>query len=207
MLIAADGSSKQRGHGESPEKFDRPVEVLCPSGSAALYRRKMLGEIGAFDENFFLYCEDTDLGLRGQWAGWSCLYVPGARVEHRYSHSAGRASLLKAFLVERNRLFVIVKSFPLRMLWRAPVASLARYFWHFVFMLTGRGKAAEFRDAGHNAWLLPFVVLHAHLAALVRLPSLLAQRRSIGRKRCISASQFTALLRRHSISLRQVAAL
>jgi len=34
-----------------------------------------------------------------------CLYVPGAVVEHRYSHSAGRASALKAYLVERNRLF------------------------------------------------------------------------------------------------------
>jgi len=52
----------------------------------------MLDEIGLFDESFFLYCEDTDLGLRARWAGWDCRYVPGAVVEHRYSHSAGRAS-------------------------------------------------------------------------------------------------------------------
>ena len=87
-------------------------EVLLPSGSAALYRRAMLDEIGGFDDDFFLYCEDTDLGLRARWAGWKCLYVPGAVVEHHYSHSAGRASPLKAYYVERNRLFVLVKNFP-----------------------------------------------------------------------------------------------
>ena len=38
----------------------------------------MLEEIGLFDDRFFLYCEDTDLGLRARWAGWKCLYVPAA---------------------------------------------------------------------------------------------------------------------------------
>ena len=82
-----------------------------PSGSAALYRREMLEEIGLFDESFFLYCEDTDLGLRARWAGWECLYVPDAMVEHRYSHSAGKASALKAYYVERNRLFRDLQEF------------------------------------------------------------------------------------------------
>ena len=71
MLICADGSSKQRGHGESREGYRRSQETLLPSGSAALYRRDMLEELGGFDESFFLYCEDTDLGLRARWAGWS----------------------------------------------------------------------------------------------------------------------------------------
>ncbi len=87
-------------------------EALFPSGSAALYRRKMLEEIGGFDDEFFLYCEDTDLGLRALWAGWKCFYVADAIVEHRYSHSAGRASALKAYLVERNRLYVAIEEFP-----------------------------------------------------------------------------------------------
>ena len=145
MLIAADGSSKQR----SPTALV-DAEALLPSGSAALYRRTMLDEIGLFDESFFLYCEDTDLGLRAQWAGWGCRYVPGAVVEHRYSHSAGRASPLKAYYVERNRLYTIVKNFPARMLWAAPFASIARYFWHVAALLAGRGKAAEYRQEGHS---------------------------------------------------------
>ena len=112
MQVAGDGSSKQRGHGRLPDDFPVLEEVLMASGSSALYRRSMLEDIGGFDDDFFLYCEDTDLGLRARWAGWKCLYVPQAVVEHHYSHSAGRASPVKAYYVERNRLFVLVKNFP-----------------------------------------------------------------------------------------------
>ena len=147
MLICRDASSKQRGHGRPPEDFPVTEEALLPSGSAALYRRAMLEEIGGFDGSFFLYCEDTDLGLRARWAGWKCLYVPEAVVEHHYSHSAGRASPLKAYYVERNRLFVLAKNFPLGMLLAAPWVSLARYLWHAWYMLrrTRRGGAISRR--------------------------------------------------------------
>jgi len=166
----------------------------------------MLEEIGLFDESFFLYCEDTDLGLRARWAGWGCRYVPGARVEHRYSHSAGRASPLKAYYVERNRLYTIVKNFPARMLCMAPFASAARYFWHLAALISGRGTTAEYREAGHPAALLPFLVIRAHLAALFRLPALLAARQRIRATRRINTAEFRALLQRHSITVRQVAA-
>jgi GT2 family glycosyltransferase len=207
MLIAVDGSSKQRGHGADPAAFAEAREALFPSGSAALYRREMLDEIGLFDEDYFLYCEDTDLGLRARWAGWECLYVPGAVVEHRYSGSAGRASPLKAYYVERNRLYTVLKNFPWRMLiWVRP-ASLVRYFWHLVSLVRGQGKAAEFRSDGHSAAQLIAVVVRARLAALVRLPRLLRERRRIRATRRLSAREFQALLSRHSISLRRVAEL
>jgi GT2 family glycosyltransferase len=207
MLIAADGSSKQRGHGQTPETFAKSIETLFPSGSAALYRREMLDRIGNFDGSFFLYCEDTDLGLRARWAGWECRYVPEAVVEHRYSQSAGRASGLKAYYVERNRLYTILKNFPLGLLLRAPFASVARYFWHLVSLVSGEGKAAEFRDAGQSAALLPFLVFRAHAVALLRLPRLLRERRSIFKTRRITPREFEQLLAQHSISVRRVAAL
>jgi len=214
MLIAADGSSKQRGHGQAlgaycgePDALFPSGSALLPSGSAALYRREMLNQTGAFDESFFLYCEDVDLGLRARWAGWECRYVEDAVVEHRYSHSAGRASTLKAYYVERNRLYTVIKNFPLGMLLRAPWAALTRYFWHCASILRGRGKAAEFLQGGQSAALLPFLVLRAHVAAAARLPKLLRERRRIFRSRAISTRQFEELLGRHSISVRQVAEL
>lgn len=207
MLIAADGSSKQRGHGEDPEKFAKIRDALCPSGSAALYRRKMLDEIGLFDETFFLYCEDTDLGLRARRAGWECAYVPGAVVEHRYSHSAGRASPLKAYYVERNRLFTAIKNLPVSMLVQAPFFAAARYLWHLASMLEGQGKAAEFRRAGFSAAMLPFLVFRAHVAALFRMPRLLAERRRIRAKSRLTPREFRDLLRQNSIPIRRVAAL
>jgi GT2 family glycosyltransferase len=207
MLISEDGSSKQRGHGDDPANFANECDALLPSGSAALYRRKMLDEIGLFDESYFLYCEDTDLGLRGRRAGWECVYAAGAVVEHRYSHSAGRATPLKAYFVERNRLYTAVKNFPMRMLALAPFFTLARYFWHLISVFEGRGKAAEFRAAGFSASLLPFLVLRAHVAAAFRLPRLVAARRKIRGTSKLNDREFCALLRKNLIPVRQVAAL
>lgn len=206
MLASSDGSSRQRGHDRLPEGFPDREETLFPSGSAALYRRAMLDEIGLLDPDFFLYCEDTDLGLRGRWAGWNCLYAPDAVVEHLYSHSAGRASPLKAYLVERNRLFVLLKNYPPAMLVRAPWATLARYFWHAVSMARGRGAAGRFQaETGGGALRLALYTVRAHLALLARLPRLLGQRREIRRRARISAAQFRSLIERHFISPREVA--
>jgi GT2 family glycosyltransferase len=205
MLLCLDGSSKQRGHLELPASYSRKEEALLPSGSAALYRREMLEEIGLFDESFFLYCEDTDLGLRGRWAGWECLYVPGAIVEHRYSHSAGKASALKAYYVERNRLFVIFKNFPLLDLLLVPFYATSRYFWHFIYALGGRGKAAEFEREEGSLVRLPWYVVRAHFELMARLPEIWPQRRAI--KRRLTVKQFRRLIRRYTISPRQVAAL
>ncbi|MGH9720527.1 MAG: glycosyltransferase family 2 protein [Bryobacteraceae bacterium] len=207
MLICADGSSKQRGHRAPPARFSRLEEVLLPSGSAALYRRQMLDEIGGFDDRFFLYCEDTDLGLRAQRAGWRCLYVPGAVVEHRYSHTAGRASPLKAYYVERNRLFVLFKNFPAREIAASPFISAARYAWHLGFLLRGKGTAARYRDAGHSGLRLVWLVVAAHAALFRHAAGLIRDRRRIRRTARISDSAFRKLLRSHAISAREVAEL
>ncbi len=204
MLIGADGSSKQRGHLEWPGRYARAEHALFPSGCAALYKREMLEEIGLFDPSFFLYCEDTDLGLRARWAAWECVYVPGAVVEHRYSHSAGRASALKAYYVERNRLFVAIKNLPAPLLAAAPFYSVARYFWHAVYGLRGRGATAAFHDGEQHALQLPGLVLRAHVAALRESRRLWRARRQTRRR--LTPRQFRALLRRYAIGPRQVAA-
>ncbi len=207
MLVALDGSSKQRGHGRPPEDFPVLEEVLLPSGSAALYRRAMLDEIGGFDDDFFLYCEDTDLGLRARWAGWKCLYVPEAVVEHHYSHSAGAASPLKAYYVERNRIFVLAKNFPAAMLAAAPFVSLARYLWHAFYILQGRGSAARFRAEGNAGPRMAWYVVRAHLALIPHAGRLRRQRRAIRAGARITRRVFQRLLRSYSISARRVAAL
>ena len=204
MLLCPDGSSKQRGHLEPAASHNRSQEALLPSGCAALYRREMLEEIGLFDESFFLYCEDTDLGLRARWAAWECLYVPDAKVEHHYSHTSGKASALKAYYVERNRLFLAVKNLPARSLMLLPFYSIARYFWHVVYAVQGRGKAAEFLQQGTPGSQLAIYVLRAHLALLLRLLGLWRARRHI--KRRLTSSQFRLLIARFSIAPRQVAA-
>jgi GT2 family glycosyltransferase len=206
MLLCADGSSKQRGHRLPPHEFIQPEEVLLPSGSAALYNRQMFEELRGFDESFFLYCEDTDLGLRARRAGWKCLYVPQAVVVHRYSSTAGRVSPLKAYYVERNRLFLVWKNYPARMLWRVPGATIARYFWHLVSIKEGKGAAAAFHEQGNSPWNMASLVIRAHFALLANAWSLWGQRRRIAREAKITPAEFAQLCRRHSITPRQVAA-
>lgn len=207
MLVALDGSSKQRGHGRSPEDFPVAEEVLMPSGSAAVYRRTMLEQIGGFDDDFFLYCEDTDVGLRARWSGWKCLYAPDAVVEHHYSKSAGRASPMKAYFVERNRLFVLAKNFPAGMLAAAPFVSAARYLWHVRYLLEGRGSAARFRAEGNAGPRMAWYVLRAHLALFGNAGRLRRQRREIRAGARITPKVFERLVRSHSISARRLAAL
>ena len=207
MVICRDGSSKQRGHFEPPSNYQRPQQVLMPSGCAALYRRDMLDEIGLFDESFFLYCEDTDLGLRARWKLWECVYVPDAVVEHRYSRSAGTASPLKAWYVERNRHLLLVKNFPMRDLAVAPLYAVTRYLWHGLYLASGKGKTAEYRSAGENPLKLAGYVMRAHFELVRHLPRLWRERHAIQSRGRMNSKQFHRMLCSYSISPRKVAGL
>jgi GT2 family glycosyltransferase len=205
MQVYLDGSSKQRGHAAPADRFADREEVLFPSGCAALYRAVLFRGLGGFDPDFFLYCEDTDLGLRARRAGWRCLYVPTAVVYHRYSYSAGRASAAKAFYVERNRLFTVIKNFPLWTWPLVPLFSIFRYAMHLWGLGTGRGLAAEFSGGPQPWWKLAGIALRANVAAFGALPRMLAKRRLPSSRSRTSSWAFWRLLRRHSISAREVA--
>lgn len=87
-------------------------EIFGASAGAALYRRKMLEEIGLFDERFFAYLEDVDLAWRAQIAGWRCRYVPQAVVRHLTSASFGEDSPIKKQLKARNKVWMVIKNAP-----------------------------------------------------------------------------------------------
>jgi GT2 family glycosyltransferase len=204
MSVARDGSSRQRGHRDSPDRHETSVDVLFPSGCAALYRRSALKQAGGFDRDFFLYCEDTDLGLRLQRLGWTCRYEPGAVVYHDYSGTAGPASAVKVYFVERNRLAVLVKNFPLDWILLAPLYSVWRYVLHVRALASGRGYAGQ--DEMRIAW-------PAYVAAVGRacwhwvrwLPRLVRARREIERTAKLPMREFRTLLRRHAMRISEVA--
>jgi GT2 family glycosyltransferase len=203
--IYADGTTKQRGHREPASNYSKAEEVLIPSACAALYRRSMLDRVGVFDADYFLYCEDTDLGLRARLAGENCRYVPQAVVEHDYSVSSGRASRLKAYYVERNRLWTVIKTFPVALWPLVPLYSSWRYALHLWALVTGRGLAAEFTRDGEKWWRLVLIVGSAHAHALSHLPALLAKRKHVRRGAKLGCRAFWKLLRRHYASASQIA--
>jgi N-acetylglucosaminyl-diphospho-decaprenol L-rhamnosyltransferase len=115
---------------ERTEPSERPVGWL--SGSCLLLRRAAFEQVGGFDERYFMYMEDVDLGDRLDKAGWQNVYVPTAEILHDKGHSTGRdpARNLAAhhastytFLADRHRGW-----------WQAPLR------WTFKSALAARSR-------------------------------------------------------------------
>src|SRR5207248_9327736 len=85
-------------------------EVFGASGGAGLFRRRMLDDLGGFDDSFFIFLEDGDLAWRARMAGWRALYAPSAVVYHHHSATVGHGSGFKNYLVGRNRVRLLAKN-------------------------------------------------------------------------------------------------
>jgi GT2 family glycosyltransferase len=204
-LLYPDGLNAGRGLGERDRgQYDRMEEVLFPDGSAALYRKAMLDEIGLFDEQFFAYGDDADLGLRGRLFKWTCMYVPTAVVYHVHSGTLGRLSPLKALLVERNRFWLALKLLPLPLLFLSPFFTVARFFWHAYGAFAGQGTAGRFA-AQHSKSRLLLILIRAYLSGLTGVPAIIKKRREIRRRKRMTDEEFLMLLHRFRISAKELA--
>jgi GT2 family glycosyltransferase len=202
--ICLDGMTRGRARGEKDEgQYDADGEILLPSACAALYRRKMLDETGFFDESFFAYCEDTDLGLRGRLAGWTAMLVPDAVVYHYYSETGGKYSSFKAYLVERNHTWVLIKNFPGELLALFPVLTVCRFLLQVYAAFTKQGATGEFMSGASLPDVLKLII-HAYLDTLKELPDLLKKRRAIKKIKKITRTDFYALLRKHRMTFREL---
>jgi len=204
-LLYPDGINRGRGRLEKDRgQYDREEEVFFPSGCAAAYRKDLLDAIGGFDESFFAYGDDTELGLRARLYGARCLLAPAAVVYHKYSETTGTYSEFKVYQVERNRVWVLMKCFPLRWILLSPFYTIFRMTHHATAALRGRGASGRFTEKG-SAWRLFRTVLRAYRDALARMPSVLAERRRNRHLRKVPAGQFTEWLRRFRLTAREVA--
>jgi len=104
------------GMGEKADLYNEKRYVLGGYACACLYRKKMLDEIGFFDEDFVFNHEDTDLDFRAFLSGWKCVYVPDAIVEHRVSATLGYMSAESVYYFSRNSEFVWIKNAPTRLM-------------------------------------------------------------------------------------------
>ncbi|MBI5090181.1 MAG: glycosyltransferase family 2 protein [Actinobacteria bacterium] len=99
------------------------------TGGAVLLRSAFLDDVGLFDERFFMYYEDVDLGLRGHQRGWRYRCVPRSTVVHEGGATVARAGHSGAFHRERNRVWILLRYRPagdaLRGLW----LSVRRLRW------------------------------------------------------------------------------
>jgi len=204
VAICRDGMSRgsRRRARFSSLTLARTEEILLPSACAALYRREMIDRIGFFDDDFFAYCEDTDLGLRGRVAGWRAVLARDAVVFHRYSRSGGEFSPFKLYLVERNHYWAALKSFPAGMLLTLPFWTMARYLVQLQLVLRSKGAGAQFRSTPSSA--LVKALLRGMLDAAVALPQLIRKRRTVMATRRLSAGEMKRLIERFMISFTEL---
>jgi GT2 family glycosyltransferase len=203
MGICRDGMARGRFRNRrwSSLRLQGVEEILLPSACAALYKRAMLAETGFFDDDFFAYAEDVDLGLRGRLAGWEAVAATQAVVYHKYSQTSGTLSPFKVYLVERNHYWVAVKNFPCGYLLALPFFTIWRYGEQARVVLVGGGTGGEFRAGGSRGELIK-ALLKGIYDSLRGMPRVLRKRRLVMQGRKLPAREFAKLMRRHRITFR-----
>jgi len=205
QTISRDGFGRTRGRLEKDTgQYDHRRAVFCPSGCAALYRRKMLDECGLFDQKFFAYADDIDMGLRGRLMGYVCHCIPTAIAHHHLSASFGLLSPLKAFLLERNRLWVVIKCYPLKHLLASPWHTLMRYYYHFIGIFQKKGPAAQYVKK-ISVFSLAWIMVKVYLSTLYHLPHLLRERRAVWKRSKTSTRQFELWMKHYGVNAHDTA--
>jgi GT2 family glycosyltransferase len=176
------GNYWQEGHGlRAAGRYLRSTEIFSPCAAAALYRTDVLLSVGGFDEDYFCYVEDVDLGFRLRLAGHRCMYVSDAIVQHIGSAIVGSYSDFQLYYGHRNLVWNFVKNMPGWMLWAYLPYHVALNVYSTVrFALNGRGK----------------VLAHAKIDAIRGLGKVLAKRRRVQQARAVRPAELLRVMRR-----------
>ena len=204
-LIYWDGLSRSRGQYELERgQYDEMEEIFFPPGCGGMYRKAVFEEIGLFDEDFFAYADDAEIGIRARLAGWKGLYVPRAVIYHKNSGTGGRYSPFKAFYVERNRIWIAIKYFPLPLLLLSPFFTFYRFIFQAYGALTHRGAAGKFTK-NYSPSRLIWILMKACGSGLQGIPHLWRKRRISKALRKISYGEIFAWFKRFGIDARGIA--
>ena len=153
-------------------QYDKPVDVFALCGCAVAFRTSAGASVGWFDEDFFLYYEDTDLSWRLRAAGWGIRYEPTAVVRHIHAASSVEWSPRFVFHTDRNRLLMLVKN--------ASAARALREVGRYPLTTASVGVRAlrEARLTRRRPAVRPTLMrLKVLLSFLRLLPAMLAKRR------------------------------
>lgn len=194
-LLLREGSGRDRGtvvrgtevyQEDDLGQYDCREEVFAGCGAALLLRKRMLDEVGLFDEDFFMYYEDMDLSWRARRQGWKVLYVPEAVVRHIHAASSVEWSPLFIYHVERNRLLMLAKNAPATL----AVGEHLRYATSIILNL-GRFARAMLLRSPDLAALTSRVRIQLRVAGwlISHLPGTIGKRRRLAAREKVPASK------------------
>lgn len=178
----ASGLAWRRWHGcPATRQGLRVEEIFAPCAAAALYRRQVFLEANGFDERFFCYMEDVDLGFRLRLLGYRCLYAPAAVVHHVGSGTTGIRSEFATYHGHRNLVWTFFKNMPAPWFWLYLPAHLGVNLLGIVWLgWRGQGRIA----------------LQAKIDALRELPRIWRQRRQIQARRRVDGRELRQAMTR-----------
>lgn len=161
--------------------FDTGRYILGACGGAALYRRSMLVDIGLFDQDYFAYLEDVDIGLRAQTAGYKCFYVPTAIIYHLGCGTTGSGySPLVVRLSSQNNFNTIVKNIPMPLLLKFLPHIAFWQSYYFAVVIVRGGQVVPWLK---GAW-----------GAVKLLPRMLAKRARINASRKVTLKYYEDII-------------
>jgi GT2 family glycosyltransferase len=185
----------RRGWGERDRgQYEQEEQVFSASGTASLWRTDIFRKLGGFDDSYFAYYEDVDLGFRARLAGFECWYTPQAVALHE-GHGTTRTEWREFDSLHsvRNRWATIVKNAPRSWLLRNGHRLLLGELISF-------GRALATGNVRR--------VLHAYGESFRSLPAWEAERRTIQGSRQTPLSSFRPIVRRSyppvSIAIRRM---
>ncbi|MCG5238843.1 glycosyltransferase family 2 protein [Azospirillum doebereinerae] len=154
-------------------------ETFSPCAAAAMYRRDLFEQAGGFDESFFCYGEDVDLGFRIRLLGGGCRQVGAAVVHHVGSGITKEYGDFSLFHIARNGLWILMKNMPFPLI----LASGPLYLLATAYLLLFRWRGAPART-----------VRRGLRAALSGLGGVLRRRRAVQASRRISQRALMAAM-------------
>lgn len=139
-----------RGKDKPIDKYSSEKKIFACCAGAAIYRRELLVQLGAFDQEHFAYLEDMDVGYKARIQGYQNVFLPRALVYHVGSGTSGsRYNLFKVRYSSRNNVYLIYKNMPfLQILLNLPflVAGFAIKFLFFLKKGFGREYLAGIKN-------------------------------------------------------------
>lgn len=145
-----------RGRGETDRgQYDTPGEIFAASGAASLFRTEALKDVGLFDEAFFAYYEDVDLGFRMQNRGWKVGYEPKAVAYHAIGATSSRMRGFTTYQTLKNLPLLVWKNMPFWLLFPVlPRFYLAYWMFFWRAVLRGHGWSAVRGVVMATFWLV-----------------------------------------------------
>ena len=189
-------------------RYNKSIEMFGINGCSCLYSRKMLKDVQIgddfFDSDFFLYLEEVDLNWRARLREWKCFTVPSAIVYHKHSETTKLYSPLKAFYVNRNRHFVIIKNYPLFLLPKAIFYLFYRYFYSIKSIKKNKGSSARLVEKSGFLKTIK-IVFKGWIDVVKYFPKMLKKRFYIQRNKKVSNEEIKEIIKKYKVNLKEVA--